>query len=158
MSDYAEYKREFMKSWTRQVARAAGVAEGRGRRGALLLEDLLEKLNPGATAEELHAFRTRWMRWKAGHQTPSLDSFQKIHVRAVRLGYIGQGMTLRAMRERAGMMGEVEWEFWQRYEANPAFDVKAQEQELWERLVALEQEAAAIRRALTSDQVCPCDA
>lgn len=148
MSDYAEYKREFMKGWTRRVSRAAGVAEGRGKRGALLLEELLQQLYPDAEAHELPSHRTRWMRWKAGHQTPSLGSFQKIHVRAVRLGYIGQGVTLRAIRERAGMMGESEWEFWQRYEANPAFDVEAREQELWERLVALEQEAAAIRRAL----------
>lgn len=155
MQEYAEYKREFMRVWTRKVSRAAGVAEGRGKRGALLLEDLLKKLNPGATAEELHAFRTRWMRWKAGHQTPSLDSFQKTHVRAIRLGYIGQGMTLRAMQERAGMMGEAEWEFWRRYEVNPAFDVEAREQELRERLVAVEQEAAAIRRALASNEVCP---
>jgi hypothetical protein len=98
----------------------------------------------------------RCVRGKAGHQVPSLDSFQKIHVRAVRLGYIGQGATLQAMQERAGMMGEIEWEFWRRYEANPAFDVEAREQELRERLVALEQEAAAIRRALASDRVCPC--
>lgn len=91
------------------------------------------------------------MRGESGHQTPSLDSFQKIHARAVRLGYIGQGITLLAMQERAGMMGEFEWEFWRRYEANPAFDVEAREQELRERLVALEQEAAAIRRALASD-------
>lgn len=155
MQDYAEYKREFMRAWTRKVSRAAGVAEGRGKRGGLLMDDLFRKLNPGATADELHAFRTKWMRWKAGHQAPSLDSFQNIHVRAVRLGYIGQGATLRAMQERAGMMGAVEWEFWQRYEANPAFDVEAREQELRERLVALEQEAAAIRRALASDRVCP---
>jgi len=114
----------------------------------------------------LPSHRTKWMRWKAGQQTPSLDSFQKAHIRAVRLGYIGQGVTLRAMQERAGMMGKVEWEFWRRHEANPAFDVEAREQELREQLVereqelreqlvALEQEAAAIRRALVSNKVCP---
>jgi hypothetical protein len=152
MQDYAEYKQEFMRDWTRKVSRAAGVAEGRGKRGALLMDDLFRKLNPGATADELHAFRTRWMRWKSGQQTPSHESFKSIHARALKLGYLGQPTTLRAMKERAGMMGEVEWEFWRRYEANPAFDVEAREQELRERLVALEQEAAAIRRALASNE------
>lgn len=148
MQDYAEYKREFMKDWTQKISHAAGVALGRGNRGTLKLEKLCEKLNPDATAQELHSFRTRWMRWKAGQQMPSHDNFQVFNSRAVKLGYLGQGQTLRAMQERAGMMSEAEWTFWRRYEENPAFDVEAREQELRERLAALEREAAAIRRAL----------
>lgn len=154
MSGYIEYKREFMKGWTRKVARAAGVAEGRGRRGVLLLEKLLQQLYPDALPHELPSNRTKWMRWKAGQQTPSLDSFQKIHVRARGLGYIGQGATLRALQERAGMMSEAEWEFWCHHDADP-FGVADQEwgdqeleQELREQLVVLEQEAAAIRARL----------
>ena len=149
MQDYAEYKREFMRDWTRKVSRAAGVAEGRGKRGTQLLEDLLLKLYPGATDSELDAHKTKWMHWKAGQQTPSLYNFQKIHIRAVKLNYIGQGLpTLQAMQERSGMMSEDEWEFWRRYDANPAFNIEGQEQELRERLVALEREAAEIRHAL----------
>ena len=146
MQDYAEYKREFMMNWTRKVSSAAGVAQGRGKRGTKKLEKLLEELSD----EDVDSFRTRWMRWKAGQQIPSYSSFKKIHERALEIGYLGQPTTLRAMRERCMMMREGEWEFWRRYEANPAFNLDNEErkQELRERLAVLEQEAAAIRQAL----------
>lgn len=145
MKDYAEYKHEFMKDWTQKVSRAAGVAQGRGARGKMKLQELCKKLS---NDQDPDAFRTRWMRWKAGLQAPSYDSFKAIHARAVNLGYLGQGQTLRAMQERGGMLSEAEWDFWRRYEADPAFEIEEREQELRERLAALEREAMAIRRAL----------
>lgn len=145
MTKYNDYKRDFVRSWAQTISVRAGCEPGKGGRGKK--DSPLRRLT-----EKLRVDYGTWLRYKAGTQMPNPAQMQRIHQRATELGLLGRETRgvgfLKAVQERYGIPLEDEWAFWQRYEANPAFQVEEQEEALRERLAKLEREAAAIRRFL----------
>ncbi len=138
---YDEYKREFVQNWALLISARAGCEPGKGGRG--LKDSPLRRLT-----EKLNVDYGTWQRYKSGKQLPNVRWMNQIHKQAIQLGLLGHGRFLKSIKEQSKMLSEEEWQFWQRYEANPAFQVEEQEEKLYRRLLEIEREAAAIRKLL----------
>ncbi|MHB1620533.1 MAG: hypothetical protein ACYCTY_11235 [Sulfuricella sp.] len=141
VNNYRQYQLEFTKEWACKISQRAGCEHGKGGRGKK--EKPLEMLTCS-----LSVSYDTWQKYKAGKQVPNAGQMARIHSRAIKLGYIGRGQSglLKRIKDRAELMSPDEWWFWSRYEANPSFQVEDQEQELYEKALDLEQQAAALLR------------
>ena len=113
MNSYDEYIREWTRDWALRISRRAGVEPGKGGRG---------RRGPGndpdrQLAEKLGAEYSAWLKYKAGKQVPNSSSFKVIHENAVRLGFLGEGDTIKAELERLGPIEERHWPGWNLAEA-----------------------------------------
>lgn len=135
---YQQYKRAFIRAWASKISQRAGCQPGKGGRGKK--DDPLRRLTT-----KLAVSYDTWQKYKAGRYAPNGGQMARMHKKAIELGLLEQDGSLQAMHERAGMMSSDEWLWWQRYEANPAFEIEEQEWEMCARLHELEREAASIR-------------
>lgn len=144
---YKQYRKEFIKDWACKISRRFGCEPGKGGRGKK--DNLLGRL-----VDSLHLSYDTWQKYQAGKYAPNDDRMAIMNKRAIQLGLIGQGHSLKSIQERSGMMIQDEWDFWMN-QTNPSFQFEDEEQELSEKALKLEQQAAelfseaqAIRRYL----------
>lgn len=138
---YQQYKLSFTKHWARKISQRAGCVAGSGSRGKK--DSPLQRLT-----DSLFVSYHTWQKWQAGTQAPSPAQMKIINRKAIELGHIGCGLGgwLKRIQDRAELMPPDEWRFWMRYENNPSFQVDDQDQELHEKAIKLEQQAAAMLR------------